>query len=477
MSDALTEGLARFVCDASSAPIGEAGQNKVKKVVADTFAAILAGAGSDVASPVFGFAAASGIGSVPVLGTALSLSPTGAALVHGTCGAALDFDDVLSMMPGHPAAIILPALLSGLDGQRVDGATLLDAYVIGLEAGSKLSQGVGLGHYMRGFHASGTLALFCGVGALARLRRLDHAQTRTAFGIAASTASGLQANFGTMTKPFHSGWAAQSSVTAVDLASRGFTASQSIFEADRGFIDAYGTDKSDPSVVLPMLGDPWTILDPGVALKKFPTCYATHRAIDGLTRIEARVGRLLAQLDRVVCRVAPKALRPLPFPRPETGLESKFSMPHALAAALYFDTLRIASFSDAAVRIPEIRELYERIEVIEDMACVEGDPEWDNKSYGTRGFVRIEAHLADGRVETERVNVPPGHPKRELGWDDLESKFSDCGQSCGLPDDRLSRTFERLRALENEADIATLVEELTSGARPATPLRSRVSDA
>lgn len=462
MSIGLTEGLANFVTTADCTAIGETGRDKAKKVITDTIAVILSGAGSEVAPPMLRYAARNGRGAIPILGARTSAPPALSALVHGTFGAALDFDDVLSMMPGHPAAIIIPALLAGLADRPATGHDFLDAYVIGLEAGSKFSQGVGLAHYLKGFHATGTVALFCGVAALARHAGLDTEKTRLAIGVAASTASGLQANFGTMTKPFHSGWAAQSSVAAVQLVQDGFTASNTVLEADRGFLATYGTEASDPSKVLPLLGNDWTILSPGIALKKFPTCYATHRAIDGVQMIEERVGRLYPQLDRLVCRVAPKALRPLPFMRPETGLQSKFSMPHGLAAKLWFDKLGIASFDDAAVRIPEIRALYEKIDVIEDMACVDGDLDWDSKSYATRGFAIIEAHLTDGRVEHVRIDTPPGHPKRELSWEDLRLKFLDCANSCGVSVEVATEAFEGLKRLDEVKDMAALLAPLSS---------------
>src|SRR5690606_11741214 len=160
--------------------------------------------------------------------------------------------------------------------------------------------------------------VFCAVAALARLLRLPQAKTRMALSIAASTASGLQANFGSMTKPLHSGWAAQAAVTAIGLVEEGFTASENALEAQGGYLAAYGSAESDADKVAPLLGKPWTILEPGIALKKFPTCYATHRAIDAIREIEKRVGPLRGRVEHISCKVAPKALRPLPFMRPKT---------------------------------------------------------------------------------------------------------------------------------------------------------------
>src|ERR1700712_4024885 len=179
---------------------------KAKKAIADTFAAILSGVGSEVAEPLTRYVAATrAAGDVPILGTGLATSPETAALVNGTFGHALDYDDVLSMMPAHPSAVILPALLASLDGARLSGRSLIEAYVIGVEVGGKIGIGMTVGHYHRGYHATGSLALFSGLAALLKLHHTDVETSRLAFGIAGSMASGLRRNFGTMTKPLHTG--------------------------------------------------------------------------------------------------------------------------------------------------------------------------------------------------------------------------------------------------------------------------------
>src|SRR5687767_14740726 len=214
-----TERVASFIHrTALDAMPGEA-VAKAKKALADTFAVILAGAGSEVAAPLRRYMKASrAAGTAPVLGTGLSASPEIAALVNGTFGHALDYDDVLSMMPAHPSAVIVPALLASLDERRVSGRDFIEAYAIGVEVGAKIGLGMTVGHYHRGYHATGTLALFSGLAALLRLHRTDVATARHAFGIAASMASGLRRNFGTMTKPLHTGIAARSALTAWRLA-------------------------------------------------------------------------------------------------------------------------------------------------------------------------------------------------------------------------------------------------------------------
>jgi 2-methylcitrate dehydratase PrpD len=460
MSTGLTAAVAAFIAEASVEEAGDEILGRAEKVVADTFAAILSGAGSEVAPPTLAYFADMGAsGATPVIGTALTASPEAAALVNGTFGAALDFDDVLSQMPGHPSAVVVPALCSALgwvDGP-VDGRRFLDAYIVGVEVGAKIAVGIGLGHYKRGYHATGTLCVLSAVAGLARLLRLDQEMTRTAIGIACSTSAGLQANFGTMTKPLHSGWAARSALAAVSLARAGFTASQSALEAPGGLFAAYGTPESDPARTVALLGRPWTMLDPGIALKKYSCCYATHRAIDGLREVKAELGLTAETLEKLTCRVAPGALTPLPYPAPRTGLEAKFSMNYALAAGVLDDDYAIWTFTDEAVVRPSVAALYPGIRVEEDVACVEGQPDWQSRSYGSRGVVRVEARTRDGRVASREVAVAPGHPKRALAWDDLAAKFADCADSAGIGAERARVVFEDLWALRQLGDMSKVI--------------------
>jgi 2-methylcitrate dehydratase PrpD len=457
-----TEAVASFISRTSLSALPADAPEKAAKAIADTFAVVLAGAGSEVREPLLRYAdAGRERGPVPLLGTGLSASPETAALVNGTFAHGLDFDDVLSLMPGHPSAVILAAALASLDGERVSGKSFIEAYVLGIEVGGKIGLGMTQGHYQRGFHATGTLALFSAMAALAKLHRLDVATTRQAFGIAASMASGLRRNFGTMTKPLHTGLAARSALTALRLAQSGFTAAPDILEAPAGFFAAYGVDESSPDATANGLGRPFVISDPGLALKKFPCCYATHRAIDGILALRSKLGFDASAVESIVCKMPPGGMKVLTYPRPATGLEGKFSLPYALAAGALDGELSLGSFSDAAVRRPEIARLYERIEAVEDASSRGDDPRFDKQSSGSRGFVQVEVKLRDGRSDSIRVDQAPGAPTRDLTWDELRGKFMDCARhSNHVPAKSAADAFEKLRKLEQADDLGKIVDLL-----------------
>ena len=293
-----TAAIASFVTTTSLADLPAGAVEKSKKAIADTFAVILAGAGSEVAEPLHRYVKAAGeSGASPILGTGMTAGAEMAALVNGTFGHALDFDDVLSMMPAHPSAVIIAAVLASLNGQRVSGRALIEAYALGVEVGGKIGVGITNEHYQRGFHATGSLALFSALAALIKLHGLDVATARQAFGIAGSMASGLRRNFGTMTKPLHTGLAARSALTAFRLAVSGFTAAPDIFEAKAGFFAAYGTARLRPGGHGRGLGRPFVVADPGLALKKFPVLLRLPPR-DGRPARAARGARIRRGLGR-----------------------------------------------------------------------------------------------------------------------------------------------------------------------------------
>lgn len=457
-----TAAIAAFIANTSTSDFPPDSADKAKKAIADTFAVIIAGAGSEVAEPLRKYlAAAQAPGPVPILGTRMTAAPETAALINGTFGHALDYDDVLSIMPAHPSAVIVAALLASLNGKRVDGRAFIEAYIVGIEIGGNIGMGMTNGHYQRGFHATGTLALFSALGALAKLHRLDIATTQQAFGIASSMASGLRRNFGTMTKPLHSGIAARSALTAFNLVAAGFTAAPDVLEAKAGFFATYGVTASSADITVNGLGKPFVINDPGLALKKFPCCYASHRATDGLLALRAKFSFDAATVDKVICRMPPGGMQVLTYPRPTTGLEGKFSLHYPLAAAVLDGKCALATFTDEAVRRKEIASLYARIDAAEDPACRGDDPLFETRSSGSKGFIEIEVRLRDGRTDTIRVDKAPGSPTRELTWSDLREKFIDCARhSRRVAEVPAIKAFEAIQTLEDVEDIAEVTRLL-----------------
>ena len=457
----LTEIIARMIVERSLEDFPEGTIDKAKKVIADTFAVILSGAGSEVREPLMKYLSESEThGPTPILGTDHTTSPSMSALINGTFGHALDFDDVLSMMPAHPSAIIVAALIADLSRHALSGRAFIEAYVIGVETGARIAQGITVGHYERGFHGTGTLGTFSALGALAKAYQLDVEQTRTAFGIAASMASGVRRNFGTMTKPLHTGLAARNALEAIRLAQCGLTAAPDVLEAKAGFYAAYGVPSSNPQVAIEALSGPGILLEPGIALKKFACCYAAHRAMDGILVLRTRHTITAAEVERIECRMPPGGMLVLTYPLPLTGLEGKFSLQYALAAGMLDGEYSIATFTDVAVNRPEIKELLTRVVAVEDACCRDDDPLFDTRSSGSRGFVEVEILLKNGTRDMVRIFKPPGHPSRELSWEEITDKFNDCARQAKIDAAMALEALDQIRALQTCPDVSLIINKL-----------------
>lgn len=448
--------LARFASAPSTSRLSPELTAAVKRCLLDTIAAALVGTSNELGEALLGYVRQAGAGTVPIIGSELRSTPDRAALANGTLGHALDFDDTVSSMPGHPGAVVFSALLSAIDGRIVHGEQFLAAMVIGYEVATKFGRALGMGHYNRGWHTTGTAGVFGATAAVAHLLELDIEQTSHAIGIAASMSSGLRVNFGTMTKPMHSGWAASSALTAAQLAAHGFTSSADALD---GFFSTYGDERSDAKRL--SLGMPYTMLEPGIGFKKYACCFAMHRAIYALEQLRAD-GVLGGPVEvvRVTARVAPGALKPLLYSNPVTGFEGKFSMEYALAVGIVDGDFTLGAFTDAAILRPEIRDALELTVALEDPECSPGDPYGASASAGTRGFVRVSVELADGRVASKKVTVSPGSPQQPMSDHDLREKFHACAEFAGLPVARSKSILGLIGGFEVIDDVGVLFELL-----------------
>ena len=303
------------------------------------------------------------VGGCTVVGGNQRLPPAQAALINGATGHALDFDDTHTTMGGHPTAPLLPAAWAMAESVGRTGAELLAAFVAGFEIECRLGLGIGGDHYAKGWHSTSTLGVFGATAAAAHLLRLDHVQFGNAFGLAASQASGLKANFGTMTKPFHAGRAAEGGVTAARLAARGFTANPDAIEANQGLAQAAGSGPGTFNRTrIDRHADEWLIRS--TLFKYHAACYLTHASIEAAS---ALMHEDLRGVESVKLVVNPSILDVCGIAEPKTGLEGKFSLRATTALTLLgFDTTDTATFVDATIQRSSVQSLLRRVTIDTD---------------------------------------------------------------------------------------------------------------
>jgi 2-methylcitrate dehydratase PrpD len=447
-----TARVAEFIVKSRWEDCPGAAIDAARRAILDCLGVTLAGSLDPPARIVQAVAEAEGGAPLcTVVGTGHRTGAAWAALANGTSAHALDFDDTNFAMLGHPTAPVLAAALAASELALADGRALVHAFLLGFEVETTVAEVVNPAHYAHGWHATCTLGTLGAAAAAARLLGLDVGETQVALAVAASQASGLKENFGTMTKPFHAGHAARSGVLAALLAREGWTASAQALEGPQGYFRVLG---AGPLALerLDTLGDPWKILTTGVAVKPYPSCACTHSIIDSALELHRARGIRAGDVAEVTVSVSAPVPRILIHSNPRTGLEAKFSGEYAAAAALALGRVGIATFTDETVMDPSVRGLMGRVRVVVD-------PEMPTDSE-RQMWSRLTVRLTDGGQAEIGPRPVPGHPTHPMTLEALREKFEECARLV-LPPDRVETVRQIVEALDDCPDVRSLTAILS----------------
>ena len=434
----LTQDIGTFIAELSPNRIPQAALEVARLGFTDTVGTMIAGRGEECVRILRDVLAPPAGPSSITFSPARAPAPE-AAWINGTAAHALDYDDVA--LRGHPSTVLVPAILAEAEALDASGADMLLAYVAGYETWAELfRRDSGLLHE-KGWHPTGLYGAVGAAASCARLRRLDAARAAMAVALGASQSAGLMANFGTMTKPFHAGRAAQAGIMAARLAEAGFTASADALEHPQGFLHAISPKGSEDRASPARLGEDWALLREGLAIKKYPTCYCTHRAIDGALGLLAARPVRAEEVERVVVRISDYFATVLRNHAPETGLAAKFSIEFAMASAVIARRVGLRELTDGFVRRADVQALMRRV-------VTETVREHDPALPGAAPADRVSIVLASGEtLAGEDVARATGHPGRPLSDQQVFEKFADCLEAGGS-EIAAETLFGRLRALE-----------------------------
>ena len=361
------------------------------------------------------------------LGTFHRLRVTDAAFVNGIACHALDFDDTHVPTILHPTTPLYAAGAALAEWRGSRGIDLLAAHSLGYELAARVSNALYPEHYDAGWHMTGTTGALASAAVAIRLLRLTGATATHCLSIAATQAAGHREQFGTMTKPFHAGHAAQAGVWAGLLAAGGFTGAPDPLQGRRGMF-AVMSSASTPADLVDGLGQQWQIFDNGV--KPYACGVVIHPAVDAVRDLAVRKGLTAERIDKISLRVHPLVQELTGKTDPRTGLEGKFSVTFACAIALLDGRAGEAEFSDTAVHRADVRALMARIEVVPD-------PEVPHTQAGATALT------VDGESVDTWVDHARGTPGNRLTDDELKEKFH------GLADNVIGR--ERAERLADAA--------------------------
>ena len=374
-----------------------------------------------------------------------------AAFVNGTLGHALDYDDITRAIKGHPSVVCLPPALAMGEAVGASGRDVMLAYMIAFEVGCAIGSGMGVDYADDlGWHPTAPLGTLAAAAAASRLLGLNQDQTAMAISLAASNASGLRENFGTMTKPFHAGNASRGGVTSAMLVKRGYTAATTGLEGRFGFLHAFSGGRGENvSAPLEHLGKRFFLEQPGVNIKKYPCCGSAHNPLDAYFLLCREQPVDYREVDKVEVFVDFDPPRSLIHSDPHTALEGKFSIQYCLAAALVDDAVGLAQFEDAMVMRPEIRALIPKITMKRNPGN-EGNPSWTE----ARNGVRIT--LKNGTVLSREQRRDYEGSVRGVTPEGMDMKFRDCA-SRALPASKVDAALGILHSLETQPNINGLM--------------------
>ncbi len=462
MSQELTDQVSEFIVNSTLDSIPQSVIEAAKRSMLDGFGLAVAGSRTDVARIAQAELSRYGaqLAESSVLGTGLCMPARFAAFLTGIAIHADDYDDTqLAVAPDrvyglltHPTAPALGATLAVAEATGASGADLLLAYLIGVEVETKVCEAISPRHYDDGFHSTATVgAIGAGAGA-ARLLGMDAAKVATTLGVAATQAAGLRENFGTMTKPFHAGRAAESGVVAATLVSGGMTAAQNILEARRGFFSAAGGG-FDPGMIFGKLGNPWTFESPGVSIKPYPTGSLTHPAMTAMLNLVVMNDLHVDDVEEIYVGTNRHMPNALIHSRPRTDLEAKFSMEFCMAILLLRRRAGLEELTDEVVLSPDVQKLIPRVRF-------EVDPEAEAAGYDNMASI-VRIVLKDGRVLEERCSYSKGQPQNPMTLDELTEKFASCVSAGGIGADAGKRAAGLILAMEKQESLEPIVSVLT----------------
>jgi 2-methylcitrate dehydratase PrpD len=455
-----TEKIARFIVDTDFEKIPANAVEKAKRTALDCVGTALAGISEPVSQTVTQYVTK--LGGPPqasLFGAAIKTSVADAALANGTIAHALDYDDC-GVKIGHPSVLVLPAVLSLGEHLGASGRDILTAYILGLEIEGKLALHADFKLMQARLNHQTWYGSIGAAAACAKLLRLDVEKTRMALGLAGNFACGLSANHGSMAGAMAAGHACRNGVIAALMAQAGITANPNIIEAKNGFYDTLvGPGRYEADKMAESLGRPFYIESPGIGLKKYPSCYHTHRALDGVFQLlgEHRLGgKEIAEID---IGTSERAMRVLAFSEPATPYQAKYSMPYCIAAAVVDHQVNLETFTERKFQDPDIAAARKKVHLsFPDVPIWPGlaDVGPDTEFVGNPITIRT----IDGKTYSARVDIPRGDPALPLTDDELLAKFRDCARNQLRPQE-LERSVELALGLERVADIKALTTVLS----------------
>ena len=346
--------------------------------------------------------------------------------------------------------MLVPVVLAAADASGASGGRMAAGYLAGYEIWADLMLREKDLFYDRGWHPTAVLGPIGAAAAAAVVMGLDEARAGHALALAASDSGGVFENFGTMAKPYHGGRAAAAGLNAASLAAAGLEASPIALEGRHGLMRALSPNGNVDLETPPRLGEVWRSAAMRLNIKKYPTVGSSQRCIDAVLALN-QVERLdPRRVTSIVARISERHLAVMPYHRPQTALQAKFSLEFVIASALVNNAVGFAQLTDNAVRSEVIQQLMAKVEV---ETTAEFEPEWRDAA----PFDIVAFTTDDGRVvQTPQIRRATGHADTPLSSPELWAKFLGCAEHAGVAEPAARALFDAMQRI----DTLKSVEEI-----------------
>ena len=425
--------------------------NIAKRCLIDISGVTLAGSSIESSKKLFEVASRTyAKGNSHILGHRKSINPCGASFINGTAAHALDFDDNCYAGIVHGSAVIFPAVLAFAQQNSLTGADLLKGFIIGLEVEFATAKALSNSIYDKGWWTTSVLGSIGSTAGVASIANIDIEKMKNALSLAIAGIGAVRAVRGTNAKHYYCGKAAESGIMSVNLAKQGITGPLDVFEDRNGIISVINNGIFDVSL-LNNLGKNFSLIDPGIDIKKYPVCYASHSAADAVKHIIVSKKITIDSIDEIICIVPPVIVSNLTYSNPKTIKEAQFSMEFAISSILKYGDITLKNLDDEVFLTEDIQFLMTKVKVIEEkypsnkVPKDKISPEWSSVKIKTK----------NGEFHELFVGAPYGSSINPISDKDLYNKFSDCLKYSKTKINPKS-LFQKIKNIETLLNIDTL---------------------
>jgi len=405
-----------------------------------------------------------------LLGFGTAVPASSAALVNGSLGHMLDYDDVGA--GGHVSIVTIPVALALAEkrsraGHPVNGRTLLTAIAAGTDIHTRLNQAIRIPDWTiaEGWFPTQMFGFLSGAASAAHVLGLDSAQTENALGIGFNQMSGsrqMAVGAATHMRSMQAGFSGQGAVLAAELAARGIVGSKEVIEGRYGLFRTYVRDATpDWPALLDGLGHDFPLLAKH-GFKVWPACGYTRATNTAVLELRTEYNIKPDEVAAIIVIGGTGGAQLLSEPletkrRPQLAIDGKFSIPFTTAVMMVHGNVQLRDYTEAALHDPAVLAMADRV-------SWRADPDAAVPVGGESALSRptVEMHLRDGRVLSRKANGVPGDPRHPIAQSQLEAKFRDCVSFAAktVPAERIERAIALINDLENMTDATEIVRVL-----------------